>query len=43
VEYRSRTVKGPNHDKIWDLRWGVAQEVISKVGGGGRRRTGDLE
>ncbi len=32
VEYRSRTVQGVDHDHIWDLRWGVIQEVFRDVG-----------
>jgi hypothetical protein len=32
VEYRSRTAQGADHDHVWDLRWGVVQEVFGEVG-----------
>ncbi len=31
IEYRSRTVQGVDHDHVWDLRWGVIQEVFRDV------------
>jgi pimeloyl-ACP methyl ester carboxylesterase len=31
-EYRSSTVKGTDHDAIWNLKWGVAQTVFQRVG-----------
>ncbi len=32
VEYQSRTVQGADHDHVWDLRWGVVQELFGSVG-----------
>ncbi|KAK4232750.1 hypothetical protein C8A03DRAFT_39624 [Achaetomium macrosporum] len=32
VDYRSRTVHGADHDHVWDLRWGLVQEVFGQVG-----------
>ncbi|KAK3307246.1 uncharacterized protein B0T15DRAFT_553729 [Chaetomium strumarium] len=32
IDYRSRTVDGADHDHVWDLRWGVVQEVFADVG-----------
>jgi hypothetical protein len=41
VEFASKTVKGSDHDGVWDLRWDVMESVFKtmtrKVGNGGER------
>lgn len=32
IDYQSRTVKGADHDSIWDLKWGTMQEVFERIG-----------
>ena len=32
IEFRRRMVKGADHDGIWNLRWGAAQEVYGRIG-----------
>ncbi|KXX82332.1 hypothetical protein MMYC01_201299 [Madurella mycetomatis] len=32
IDYQSRTVKGADHDRIWNLRWGTMQEVFERIG-----------
>jgi hypothetical protein len=32
IDYSSTTVKGADHDGIWNLKWGVAQNIFEKIG-----------
>ncbi len=32
IDYRATTVKGADHDGIWNLKWGAVQEVFERIG-----------
>lgn len=33
VQFQSRTVKGADHDSVWNLKGDVVQEIFEKIGG----------
>ncbi|EFX04945.1 interferon-induced GTP-binding protein mx2 [Grosmannia clavigera kw1407] len=43
VDYSSTVIKGADHDRIWDLRWGVAQQVFETIGQTGLGNEGILK
>ncbi|KAK3357957.1 hypothetical protein B0T25DRAFT_622549 [Lasiosphaeria hispida] len=32
IDYQSRVVEGADHDGVWNLRWGAAEEVFGRAG-----------
>ncbi|KAH8912906.1 hypothetical protein BR93DRAFT_942658 [Coniochaeta sp. PMI_546] len=32
IEYRSRVVEGTDHNTVWNLKWGAAQEMFEVIG-----------
>ncbi|KAK2593712.1 hypothetical protein QQS21_008577 [Conoideocrella luteorostrata] len=32
IDYHSKTIAGADHNRIWNLRWGVMDEVFARIG-----------